>query len=251
LIHHQKYILTYDQIQLRLYDKQRRIDSKWDNEPITAIDWCSYLQQFLLLSPSSIFALNVKAPPYKTYKIDQIQVTVDKPMKYFANYRDHLIINYGLGAFIEHWTLRKLQLIKRWTKCDLFENENDVEINRIGLCTYEIMALNVDLYDGGSLMDVLSVIELINIETMTKLKRIPSSLFVLHVSPTQWLIKHKDVDNAQYSLCLLDSDWEMKQLDIKQQEDIDQIRFYGKHTMLLSRKTVNDTVKMEMYKTQF
>ncbi|CAF0774813.1 unnamed protein product [Rotaria sordida] len=229
---------------IELFNHEERIGGGfWSKEYslITCIKWCPYLNTFLVLCSQSLYALNCSQEPFNIYPITQIKPINGNPMKYISVNNDLLLIKHGHGLFIDNYSLEKMELLKRWSKQDFYpNNENTIDIHRIELYSNFYLAMNVEINDDNDVLDLFIV------PNIQHIRRLENSYLMLYLPLNNyWIIKQKQ-DNNQIDLCLLDQNGHIDQLNIINSENINSIRSFGKHFLLVTRQNKN-SIQMQLF----
>ncbi|CAF0762555.1 unnamed protein product [Adineta steineri] len=227
-----------------LYDHDERIGGGfWPKESsiITCIKWCSHLNTFLVLCSQSLYALNCSHEPFNIYSISQITPIDGIPMKYLTINNDVMLIKHSNGSFIDKYSLKTMELIKRWTKNDFYvDDENTIDINRIEFYSNSYLAMNTEINDE------MNVLDLFIFPTIQHIRRLENSYLILYLPLNNyWIIKQIN-ENNQIDLCLLDQNGQINRLNINNSENIIGIRSFGKQVFLVTRQMKN-SIQMQLF----
>ncbi|CAF1631391.1 unnamed protein product, partial [Didymodactylos carnosus] len=166
-----EHIIVYDYDQFYLLNK--RLDhlshsSSWKD--IEDIQWCSYLNEFIILTRTRLSKFNPT-----TYEIDKIILKHDRgghktPYSSITTNDDHgsLFINCGHGQYIEHYSLKTGELLKRWSQNPMLITAKYFQITKIQyLAKQNRLIMNTNIDNGD-----YTAIELVDVHTMKVLDRL-------------------------------------------------------------------------------
>ena len=155
-------------------------------------------------------------------------------MKYLSVNNDIMLIKHGNGLFIDNYSLKTMELIRRWTKKDFYPNDDDknIDIHRIEFYSNYYLAMNVEINDEK---DVLDLFIFSNIQ---HIRRIENSYLILYLPLNHsWIIKQRNDDNHnQIDLCLLEQNGQINRLNCNENENINGMKLFGKDFLLVIRQ---------------
>lgn len=153
-------------------------------------------------------------------------------MKYISVYNDLLLIKHSHGLFIDEYSLEKMELIKRWSKEDLYPNDAErISIHRIELYSNCYLMMNVEIDDENDVLDLFIF------PTMQHIRRLENSYLILYLPLNNyWIIKQQQQENNQTNLCLLDQNGHIDRLNINDSERIISMRLFGKNLLCVIRQ---------------
>lgn len=163
-------------------------------------------------------------------------------MKYLSVNNDLMLIKHGNGLFIDNYSLKTMELIKRWIKKDFYPNiENTIDIHRIEFYSNYYLAMNVEINDEK---DVLDLFIFSNIQ---HIRRIENSYLILYLPLNHsWIIKQRNNDNNQTDLCLLEQNGQINRLNCNENENINGMKFFGKDCLLVIRQN-KTSIEMQLF----
>ncbi|CAF1631681.1 unnamed protein product [Adineta ricciae] len=238
-------VCNYENNTLELYNHEERIGGGFwpkDSSLINCIKWCSCLNTFLVLCAQSLFALNCSQQPFNIHVIKQVTPIDGNPMKYLTLNNDLMLIKHGSGIFIDKYSLKTMELLKRWQKTDFYSNDdNSLEIHRLEFSSNFYLVMNVEINDE------LNVLDLFILPTLQHIRRLENSYLVLYLPLNNyWIIKRINEVNRQ-DLCLLDQNGLVTRLSIHESENIIGMRFFGKQYFLVLRQIENSSLQMQLF----
>jgi len=163
-------------------------------------------------------------------------------MKYLSVNNDLMLIKHGNGLFLDNYSLKKMELIKRWIKKDFYldDDDNTIDIHRIEFDSNFYLAMNVEINDEKNVLDLFTF------PNIQHLRRLENSYLILYLPLNNyWIIKQKK-DNNQIDLCLLNQNGEINRLNIIQNENINGMRLFGKDFLLVIRQNKN-SIQMQLF----
>ncbi|UJR35141.1 hypothetical protein I4U23_027912 [Adineta vaga] len=237
-------VCNYENNTLELYNHEERIGGGFwpkDSSGITCIKWCSYLNTFLVLCSQSLYALNCSQQPFNIHIITQITSIDGNPMKYLTLNNDLMLIKHGNGLFIDKYSLKSMELLKRWSKTDFYPNDESlVDIHRLEFSSNFYLVMNVEINDETNVLDLFIF------PTLQHIRRLENCYFILYLPLNNyWIIKQIN-DSNQHDLCLLDQNGQINRLNITESENIIGMRFFGKQYFLVLHQ-IENSIQIQLF----
>jgi hypothetical protein len=156
-------------------------------------------------------------------------------MKSISVNNDLMLIKHGNGLFIDNYSLKKMELINRWTKNDFYPDaENPINIHRVEFYSNVYLAMNVELNDDNNVLDLFIYPD------MQHIRRLENSYLILYLPLNNyWIIKQKE-------LCLLDQNGQINQLNIIDNDHVIGMHLFGKHCLLVVKQNEN-SIQMQLF----
>ena len=164
-------------------------------------------------------------------------------MKSLCLDQDWMLIKHGSGSWIDYYSLKTFDLLKRWSKTDFYAYEQTtVEIHRMELYSNVYLAMNVELNEDT---DVLDLFLLPNLQHV---RRVDNAYLTLYLPlKNYWIIKTKShEENEQLHFSLLDHQGELTRLHIDQPEKIHDLHLFGPHRLLVLRANAQ-TMQIQLF----
>ena len=113
-------------------------------------------------------------------------------MKYLTLNNDLMLIKHGSGVFIDKYSLKTMELLKRWQKTDFYsDDDSSLEIHRLEFSSNFYLVMNVEINDE------LNVLDLFIFPTLQHIRRLESSYLVLYLPLNNyWIIKRINEANS-------------------------------------------------------
>ncbi len=162
-------------------------------------------------------------------------------MKYLSINNHFMLIKHGNGLFIDKYSLKTMELIKRWSKSDFYgDEENTIDIHRIEFYSNSYLAMNIEINDENNVLDLFIF------PNIQHIRRLENSYLMLYLPLNNyWIIKQIN-ENNQTDICLLDQNGQLNRLNIINSENINGIRLFGKHFFLVIRQ-IKNSIQMQLF----
>lgn len=152
-------------------------------------------------------------------------------MKYLSVQHDSMLIKHGNGVVIDFYSLKKLELIHRWSKSDFYKFDDvQVDIHRIEFYSNSFLAMNVELNEENDVIDIFLLPQLQHV------RRIENAYLIFYFSSNNfWIIKEKFDENSM-NFALVDQHGGTTPIKINNDENIIDFRLFGKQNFLVFRQ---------------